>query len=118
MWEPFTQAPRCRGRRGRGAGLLFCSLLLVGDLTEWHLDSAAEGGHLHRGRLGGKWSFGKLGTEESLRHPKAETGDREGRSCLSDPKIKTGPHSWCPVLAPALYSSPVAVVLWLADLKS
>ena len=75
MGGPFTQAPRRKGRRGRGAGVLFCSLLLVDDPTEWYLDSAAEGGHLNRERFGSKRSFGKTGTEELLRRPKAETGD-------------------------------------------
>ena len=101
--------PQTWGRRGRGGGILFCSLLLVDDLTDWHLD---------RERFGGKWSFGNLGTEESLRRAKAEGGDREGRRCLSDPKIKTGPHSRCPALTPALYSSPLAAVLRLPDSKS
>lgn len=42
--------PQTWGRRGRGGGILFCSLLLADDLTDWHLDSAGEGGHLHRDR--------------------------------------------------------------------
>ena len=51
--------PQTWGRRGRGGGILFCSLLLVDDLTDWHLDrdrDLAANGHL--ATLGQKSRFG------------------------------------------------------------